>query len=104
MVREFADHGATQEELDRVREQSKSNVILGLESTQAHMSNLGRGALMQGEVLDPDQIIAAYDAVTRDGVHQLAQELFKLPNASFSAVGKVSSQEEYQAVIRAALC
>ena len=99
VIREFADHGATQEELDRVREQSKANVILGLESTQAHMSNLGRGALMQGEVLDPDQIIAAYDAVTREQVRDLAQEIFDFSQASLSAVGRVRSGEEYRALL-----
>ena len=99
VIREFADHGATQEELDRVREQSKSNVILGLESTQAHMSNLGRGALMQGEVLDPDQIIAAYDAVTREQVRDLAQEIFDFSQVSLSAVGRVRTGEEYRALL-----
>ena len=99
VIREFAEHGATQEELDRVREQSKSNVILGLESTQAHMSNLGRGALMQGEVLDPDQIIAAYDGVTRSQVRDLAQEIFDFSQASLSAVGRVRTAEEYRALL-----
>ena len=99
VIREFAEHGATQEELDRVREQSKANVILGLESTQAHMSNLGRGALMQGEVLDPDQIIAAYDGVTRSQVRDLAQEIFDFSRASLSAVGRVRTGEEYQALL-----
>ena len=95
VIREFAEHGATQEELDRVREQSKSNVILGLESTQAHMSNLGRGALMQGEVLDPDQIIAAYDGVTRSQVRDLAQEIFDFSRASLSAVGRGGAAQDY---------
>ena len=50
---------------------------MGLESTQSHMSSLGRGELLQGEVLDEDAIIAAYDAVTRADVQALAGELFR---------------------------
>ena len=99
MIRDFADHGVTQAELDRAREQSKANVLMGLESTQAHMSSLGRGELLMGEVLSPDEIIAAYDAVTREDVRTLARELFRFENASLSAVGRVGSAEGYQALL-----
>ena len=100
VVRDFAAHGVTREELDRAREQSKANVILGLESTQAHMSNLGRGALLQGAVLDPDQIIAAYDAVTREGIQALAEEIFDFSRASLSAVGQVRGEEAYREMLQ----
>ena len=83
VVRELTEHGVTQAELDRAREQSKANVLMGLESTQSHMSSLGRGELLQGEVLDEDAIIAAYDAVTRADVQALAGELFRFENAPF---------------------
>ena len=98
-IRDFTEGGVTQEELDRAREQSKANVLMGLESTQSHMSSLGRGEILQGEVLDEDQIIAAYDAVTREDVRALARELFRFENASLSAVGRVGAQAEYQALL-----
>lgn len=63
VIRELTEHGVTQAELDRAREQSKANVLIGLESTQSHMSSLGRGELLQGEVLDEDAIIAARPAL-----------------------------------------
>ena len=72
---------------------------MGLESTQAHMSSLGRGELLMGEVLSPDEIIAAYDAVSREDVRTLARELFRFENASLSAVGRVGSAEGYQALL-----
>ena len=58
VIRELTEHGVTQAELDRAREQSKANVLMGLESAQSHMSSLGRG-----EVLDEDAIIAARPAL-----------------------------------------
>ena len=73
---------------------------MGLESTQSHMSSLGRGEILQGEVLDEDQIIAAYDAVTREDVRELARTLFRFENAALSAVGRVRSQAEYQALLQ----
>ena len=99
VIRDFSDHGVTQEELDRAREQSKANVLMGLESTQAHMSSLGRGELLVGRVLDEEEIIAAYDAVTREDVRALAEELMDLSQASLSAVGRVGRAEDYRALL-----
>lgn len=100
VIRDFAEHGVTEEELSRAREQSKANVLMGLESTQSRMSSLGRGALLVGRVLDEDEVIARYDAVTREDVRRLAQELFQFQNASLSAVGRVGSADAYWALLQ----
>ncbi|NLF35092.1 MAG: insulinase family protein [Clostridiales bacterium] len=100
VVREFAAHGPTQEELDRAREQSKANVLMGLESTQARMSYLGRSTILTGQVLSPDEIIHAYDAVTRDEVLTLARQMFELSQASLSAVGRVGGEDGYRALLQ----
>ena len=55
VIREPTEHGVTQAELDRAREQSKANVLMGLESAQSHMSSLGRG-----EVLDEGFLLPGY--------------------------------------------
>lgn len=99
IIQDFASHGPTQAELDRAREQSKANVLMGLESTQARMSSLGRGELLLGEVLDEDQVIARYDAVTCEGVRTMAQRLFDFRQSSLSAVGRVGSVEDYQSLL-----
>ncbi|MEG1857772.1 MAG: pitrilysin family protein [Pseudoflavonifractor sp.] len=99
-VKEFTAAGCTTAELDRAREQSKANVLMGLESTQARMSNLGRSELLSGEILEADGIIAAYDAVTCADVKALAESIFDFKNASLSAVGRVSTAEEYRALLR----
>ena len=98
-VKAFRDGGVTREELDRAREQSKANVLMGLESTQARMAHLGRSELTMGEVLTPDQIIAAYDAVTDDDVRALAEEMFDFSRASLSAVGRVRTADEYRELL-----
>jgi predicted Zn-dependent peptidase len=96
---EFLAHGPTPEELDLVREQSKANVLMGLESTTARMSHLARCLLREGYFLTPDDIIAAYDAVTREEVLQLARETFDFDHVSFSAVGRTADAETYRALL-----
>ena len=99
VVDQLRREGPTDEELSRAREQSKANVMMGLESTQSRMSHAGRSLLFSGEILTPEQIIAAYDAVTRADVIALAQDLFRWDQASLSAVGQVRTAEEYQSLI-----
>lgn len=99
LVRDFAAQGPQGEELARARELSKANVLMGLESTQARMSSMGRGILLQGRVLTTDEVIAAYDAVTAEDVRALAEELFDFRNASLSAVGRVGDEAHYAALI-----
>ncbi|MFR6378719.1 MAG: M16 family metallopeptidase [Evtepia sp.] len=85
VIDDFLANGPTTEELERAREQSKANVIMGLESTQPRMSHAGRSLLFSGEILTPEQIIDAYDRVTREDVVALAQEIFAWDRASLSA-------------------
>lgn len=99
VVDQLRQEGPTQEELTRAREQSKANVMMGLESTQSRMSHAGRSLLFSGEILTPEQIIAAYDAVTRADVIALAQDLFRWDQASLSAVGQVRTPQEYQTLV-----
>ena len=95
IVSQLADRGPSQEELDRAREQAKANILMGLESVQARMSHLGSSTLLYGRVREPEELLAAYDRVTREDLRRLSQELFAFSGASLSAVGRVRPGEEY---------
>ena len=97
LVCDLADHGPTQEELDRVREQAKANLLMGAESIQSRMSQLGASALLYGKVRETDELLAQYDAVTRQQLRELAQEIFQMDRASLSAVGRVKAAADYSA-------
>ena len=46
-----------------------------------------------------EEIIAAYNAVTRQDVMALAEEIFRWDQVSLSAVGQVRSVEEYKELL-----
>jgi len=98
-IRRFVDEGVTPQELERAREQSKANVLMGLESTQARMSALGRGELFTGGVLTAQEVIAAYDAVTAEDIRALAGELLDFQKVSLSAVGRVGEADHYRELL-----
>ena len=95
IVMDLADHGPTQEELDRVREQVKASILMGTESVQSRMSHLGSSTLLYGRVKELDEIMGLYDAVTVDQLRTLAQECFDQNKASLSAVGRVKNTADY---------
>lgn len=94
-VDKLVTDGVTQAELDRTREQMKANLVMSLESTTSRMNRLGAGMLHFGEVLQPDELIERYDAVTCDDILELARSIFIRSRMSFSAVGRIAPKEKY---------
>jgi predicted Zn-dependent peptidase len=92
--------GVTDGELSRAREQARTNILLGLESTVTRMNRLARGEVYFGRVQSPDEAIAAFEAVTADDVRRLAAETLNPELLSFSAAGRVGDGERYRQLLR----
>ncbi|MDO8848372.1 MAG: pitrilysin family protein [Coriobacteriia bacterium] len=75
-IAKITEGGITTDELDRVRESIKGQMILGLESTRARMTRLGKAEVTNGELLSLDEIVERVDAVTCEDVHTMAKRLF----------------------------
>ena len=97
ILEDLAEHGPTDEELERTREQATAGLLLGSESIQSRMSHLGNAALLYHKVRTVDEIIDCYNAVTREQLRALAGEMFNWNQASLSAVGKVKTIADYTA-------
>ena len=68
---------------------------MGAESVQSRMSQLGASALLYGRVREEAEILELYDAVTREQLRELAGTLFRMEQASLSAVGRVETVQDY---------
>jgi predicted Zn-dependent peptidase len=77
----------TAEELERSKENVKGRLVLSLESTTARMNRLGSSVLTGVPVLSVDELIARVDAVTRDDLEELADELFDATRLSAAGIG-----------------
>ena len=62
--------------LTSAKHQLKGSIVLGLESTSHRMQRLGRSELTYGEIVPLERVVAEIDAVTSEGVRELAAELF----------------------------
>ena len=94
-IRRLTQEGVSQEELSRAREQAKSSLVMGLESTSSRMLKLGNALLSLGKNMNTDEILQRYDSVTAEEVLELAQSTMDFSKLSISALGKTAAPEEY---------
>ncbi len=102
-IRRMRNDGVTQEELDRAREQAKSNLVMTMESTSSRMNRLGSGELALGRSPSIEEQIERYNAITREQLSETAQSVLDISQLSFSAVGRVGTAVQYQEQIAALL-
>ncbi len=74
-----AEHGLTEEEVERGKGQLKGGLLLGLEDSGSRMSRIGKAELVYDELLTIDEVVRRIEAVTHDDVAALAKELFTQP-------------------------
>jgi predicted Zn-dependent peptidase len=78
---------ATEEELERARENVKARVVLALESTGARMNRLGASLLFGLPLLETDEVVARFEAVTMDDLRELTDELWAPERLSAAGIG-----------------
>lgn len=98
-LNKLREDGVTQEELDRARSQAEASILMSLESTSSRMSRLGFGELFVGGALTPEQLIARYDAVTREDIKSLAGRILDPAGLSASAVARGASADSYRELL-----
>lgn len=96
----FCEDGPTADELSRCREQVKTTLLMGLESTGTRMMTIGRSELLRGQVAAVEQVLAAYDKVTADDLLQLARRVFDFEQVSLAVVGQPDRAETYCALLQ----
>jgi predicted Zn-dependent peptidase len=83
----FRERPATDDELERSKENVKGRVVLSLESTTARMNRLGSAVLGGQPLLSVDELVERIDAVTVDDLRELADELLGPERLSAAGIG-----------------
>jgi predicted Zn-dependent peptidase len=81
VLRHIRDHGITDQELSKSKEQMKGNLIISLESTSSRMNRNGKKELMGEKHETLDEMIARIESVTHDQIHEVIQSMFAQPFA-----------------------
>jgi predicted Zn-dependent peptidase len=82
-------HLVADDELKRAKDQIKSNMVLGLESSSARMSNLARQQMYYGRFFTAGEIVDEVERVTSDDVQRVANELFCSERLALTLLGNL---------------
>jgi predicted Zn-dependent peptidase len=85
---------ASEDELERAKENLKGRVVLGLESTGARMNRLGSEVLAGARLMPLDEVVQRIDAVSREDLIELAEELWAPERLSTAGIGP--DQERFE--------
>jgi predicted Zn-dependent peptidase len=90
-LRRLKDETVGEAELKRAKDQLKSNMVIGLESSGSRMSNLARQQMYFGRFFGVDEMMEEIDAVRPDEVQELARELFQPEAMALTLLGNLGS-------------
>ncbi|MCL2421959.1 MAG: insulinase family protein, partial [Defluviitaleaceae bacterium] len=77
----------SKDQLNKTKEQLKSNYILSLESVASRMNSIGRNLLMLDRVVTADELIQKIDEIDLDGFYGLCEKVFRMDQMSLALVG-----------------
>ncbi|MGE5404155.1 MAG: M16 family metallopeptidase [Candidatus Saccharibacteria bacterium] len=89
-LKDFADNGATEEELERTKKQMKASMYLGLESIMARMTRLGKSEMFYGKIVPVEEIMDKIYAVTPAMIRDFAAETLGGSQFTLASIGEAS--------------
>jgi predicted Zn-dependent peptidase len=92
-LRRLKEEMVSEVELKRAKDQLKSNMVIGLESSGSRMANLARQQMYFGRFFGVDEIMEEIEAVTTGDVQELAQELFQPEMLALTLLGNLGSMK-----------
>jgi len=90
-LRRLKEAPVPEAELKRAKDQLKSNIVLGLESSSSRMANLARQQMYFGRFFSVDEIVAEVDGVDAAAVQALAQQLFRPEAIALTVLGNLGT-------------
>jgi predicted Zn-dependent peptidase len=90
-LRRLKEETVPDAELKRAKDQLKSNIVLGLESSSSRMANLARQEMYFGRFFSVEDIIAEVDAITPPDIQALAQQLFRPEAIALTVLGNLGN-------------
>ena len=89
-MRRAVNESVSESELQLVKDQALSSILLGLESSSARAGALARQEIIHGRRITPEEVIKKIEAVTPEDMQRVAQEYFTSDSLSLGALGNLN--------------
>jgi len=98
-LRKIAAEPVPSEELEKARAYAKGPVVLQLETPQGtNLFGLGREVL-EGQAVDPTEVLAALDAVSADDVLRVAQDIVGEDSTRLAVIGPFDDPQRFEQLL-----
>ncbi len=87
VIQNLLDHGVTQEEVDRAKEQIKGNLTFSQENLESRMIKNARNYLNYNKIIPYDEVISKINMISLQNINELIYDLFHNKNKSFYSLG-----------------
>ncbi|MBA2733986.1 MAG: insulinase family protein [Acidobacteria bacterium] len=89
-LRRIVRESVAEEELQLVKDQTTSSILLGLESSSVRAGALARQEIIHGRRISPDEVISRLEAVTVADLQRIARENFTSEGLALVALGDLN--------------
>ncbi len=89
IINEIKKNGVTMEELDMTKEQIKTELILGNESSKSRMNSNGKAMINRGRLITIEELVEEINKVSLPRIIDFANKYLDLSSASVSLVGNL---------------
>lgn len=90
-ISDIKSNGIKKEELEIAKENTKGNIVLGVEDISSRMFRLGKALLIDGKVSSIDKILKKIDKVKLDDINDIVHKYFQTDKMNLVIVGKTSN-------------
>ena len=98
-LKRLVDEPVPSDELEKARNFAKGRFVLQLESPQGLILFGLRREVLEGRAVEPDEVLAAIDAVTAEDVQRVAQELLGGRALNLALIGPFDDAERFEKLL-----
>jgi len=90
----------TPEELKKIKELLKGRLILSLEHSDSVARRYALPTILEGKILDPQEIIEKIEKVTADDIQRIAKDILAPENLNLAIIGPYNDEERFLRLLK----
>jgi predicted Zn-dependent peptidase len=87
------------DELEKARNFAKGRLILSLEDPKGMIMFGLRSEVLEGEIREPDEVIAGLEAVTVEDIQRVAQDIIREDRLNFALIGPFDEPDRFEKLL-----
>jgi predicted Zn-dependent peptidase len=87
------------DELEKARNFAKGRLVLSLEDPKGMIMFGLRNEVLEGKIREPEEVLAALDAVTREDIQRVAQDIIRDDRLNLAAIGPFDDPDRFQKLL-----